>query len=76
MARPAKTRAAAAPRAGARTAQSRRPAAADATTTADGEEGGLTLTDGLVIVTTLFLLLGLGTVDYYLGTRYGEGILF
>lgn len=74
MARPAKTRTVA-PRAGARTAQSRRPAAADATTV-DGEEGGMTLSDGLVIVTTLFLLLGLGTVDYFLGTRYDSGFLF
>lgn len=76
MARPANTRAAA-PRAGARTAQSRRPAASDAAAaTADGEAEGMTLSDGLVIVTTLFLLLGLGTVDYFLGTRYDSGFLF
>ncbi len=75
MARPTKPRAAVA-RTTVRTAQSRRTTATVVDEGEVVEESGLTLTDALVIVTTLFLLLGLGTIDYFMGGRYDQGFLF
>jgi hypothetical protein len=59
-----------------RSATSRRPAASAGDADVAEDQGGLGMVDGLVIVTTLFLLLGLGTVDYFMGSRFGDGFLF
>lgn len=77
MARPTKTRTTTTTTRTTRSATSRRaPAGGVDVVETDVEEAGLGLVDGLVITTTLFLLLGLGTVDYFLGAKYGAGFLF
>lgn len=76
MARPTKTRTTTTTTRTTRSATSRRAGATVDAVDEDVEEAGLGLVDGLVIVTTLFLLLGLGTVDWFLGAKYGAGFLF
>ncbi|MFT7667397.1 MAG: hypothetical protein ACI8X5_000076 [Planctomycetota bacterium] len=40
------------------------------------ESGGLTIDDGIPIVTTILLLAGILLVDYVLGTQYDAGKFF
>jgi len=40
------------------------------------EEKGLGIDDGIIILTTLMLLVAVLMIDYNRGKQYGEGILF
>jgi len=40
------------------------------------EAGGMTIDDGIPMVTTLILLVAIVLTDYVLGTHYGEGLFF
>ena len=40
------------------------------------ESGGLTIDDGIPIITTLLLIAAFFLVDYVLGTQYGTGMFF
>lgn len=40
------------------------------------ESGGLTIDDGIPIMTTILLIVAFVLVDYALGTQYGEGMFF
>jgi len=40
------------------------------------EAGGLTIDDGIPILTTILLLVAFVLVDYVLGTDYGAGMFF
>ena len=40
------------------------------------EEGGMGVDDGIVIITTIMLLVGFLMLDYHRGKHYGEGMMF
>jgi hypothetical protein len=40
------------------------------------ESAGLSIDDGIPMVTTLVLLVAILVTDYVLGTHYGEGLFF
>ncbi len=63
---------------GATRSKSRKAAKAEADTEVEVvEEGpGLSMEDGIVIVTTVILFFACMLVDYWIGSDYGRGMLF
>lgn len=57
-------------------AKSRKSAAPAAEVEVVEESGGLSIDDGIPIVTTLLLITAFVLVDYVLGTQYGAGMFF
>lgn len=57
-------------------AKSRKSAAPAAEVEVVEESGGLTIDDGIPIITTVLLLTAFVLVDYVLGTHYGAGMFF
>jgi hypothetical protein len=58
----------------ARAASSRKSAGAEVEVVE--EAGGLTIDDGIPIITAILMIAALLVVDYALGTQYGEGFFF
>jgi hypothetical protein len=59
-----------------RQAKSRKAAAPVAEVEVVEEEGGMSIDDGIPIITGLLLLVAFVLVDYVLGVHYGEGMFF
>jgi hypothetical protein len=59
----------------ARAAKSRKPAPVAEVEVVE-ESGGMTIDDGIPIITTILLIAAFVLVDYALGTQYGEGMFF
>jgi len=57
-------------------AKSRKAAAPAAEVEVVEESSGMTIDDGIPIITTLLLLVAILMTDYVLGTHYGEGLFF
>ncbi len=57
-------------------AKSRKAAAPVAEVEVVEESSGMTIDDGIPIITTLLLLVAILMTDYVLGTHYGEGLFF
>jgi len=57
-------------------ARSRKSAAPVAEVEVVEESGGLTIDDGIPIITTVLLVAAILFVDYALGTQYGAGKFF
>jgi hypothetical protein len=59
-----------------RAVSSRKGAAPVAEVEVVEESGGLTIDDGIPIITTVLLVAAFLLVDYALGAQYGEGMFF
>ena len=59
-----------------RQAKSRKKAAPVAEVEVVEESGGLTIDDGIPIITGILLIVAFVLVDYVLGSHYGEGLFF
>lgn len=57
-------------------AKSRKAAAPAAEVEVVEESAGMTIDDGIPIITTLLLIVAIFMTDYVLGTHYGEGLFF
>jgi hypothetical protein len=58
-----------------RSSKSKKPAAVAEVEVVE-ESAGLTIDDGIPMITTLLLVAAILVTDYVLGTHYGEGLFF